>query len=142
MNLVKRNHSNGYPGAMDQIFKDLLGGTQYTQRATPPVNIKETDQFYSVELIAPGLKKEDFNIEIDNSLLTISHTVNNEATEQPEGKYTRKEFAQTSFKRAFTLPETINETDINAAYIDGILKLTLPKKEEALPKAKRLIEIL
>jgi len=141
MNLVKRNHSNGYPGAMDQIFKDLLGGTQYTQRATPPVNIKETNQFYSVELIAPGLKKEDFNIEIDNGLLTISHTVNTEATEQAEGKYTRKEFTQTSFKRAFTLPETINETDINAAYTDGVLKLTLPKKEEALPKAKRLIEI-
>ena len=141
MNLVKRNHSNGYPGAMDQIFKDLLGGTQYVQKAVPPVNIKETEQSYSVELIAPGLKKEDFNVELDNGLLTISHTVAAENTEEVQGKYTRKEFTQTSFKRAFTLPETINETDINAAYTDGILKLTLPKKEEALPKAKRLIEI-
>ena len=142
MNLVKRNHSNGYPGAMDQIFKDLLGGTQYVQKAAPPVNIKETEQYYSVELIAPGLKKEDFNVELDNGLLTISHTVAAENTDEVQGKYTRKEFTQTSFKRAFTLPETINETDINAAYTDGILKLTLPKKEEALPKAKRLIEIL
>ena len=142
MNLVKRNHSNGYPGAMDQIFKDLLGGTQYVQRATPPVNIKETEQFFAVELIAPGLKKEDFNIEIDNGLLTISSQTQAEKTEQEEGKYTRKEFTKSSFKRSFTLPETVNEADINAAYADGILTLTLPKKEEALPKAKRLIEIL
>lgn len=142
MNLVKRNHSNGYPTAMDQIFKDLLGGTQYTQRATPPVNIKETEQSFLVELIAPGRKKEDFNVEIDNDLLTISNAVNTEASEQEEGKYTRREFTQTAFKRSFTLPETVNETDINAVYIDGVLKLTLPKKEEALPKAKRLIEIL
>jgi len=141
MNLVKRNFSNGYPGAMDQMFKDLLGGTQYVQKTTPPVNIKETNQFYAVSLVAPGLKKEDFAIELDNGLLTISYEAKTETTEQGEGKFTRKEFTQTSFKRSFTLPETINEEEINAIYADGILTLTLPKKEEALPKAKRSIEI-
>ena len=142
MNLVKRNHSNGYPGAMDQIFKDLLGGTQYTQRATPPVNIKETEQSFSIAVVAPGLKKEEFAIEVDKKLLTISHKVDAEKADDVEGKYTRKEFTQTSFKRAFTLPENVNEADINAAYQDGILTITLPKKEEAQQETKRVIEVL
>jgi len=142
MNLVKRNYSNGFPTAMDELFKDLLGGTQYTHKAVPPVNIKETEQSFNVALVAPGLKKEDFTIEVDKKLLTISHEVKTENSEQAEGKYTRKEFTQTSFKRAFTLPENVNEADINAAYQDGILTITLPKKEQAPENAKRVIEIL
>jgi len=142
MNLVKRNYSNGYPVAMDQFFKDILGGTQYAQKAVPPVNIKETEQFFAIALVAPGLKKEEFAIEIDKKLLTISHTVNVEATEQEDGKYTRREFTQTSFKRSFTLPENVNEADINASYQDGILTITLPKKEEAQQETKRVIEVL
>jgi len=67
MNLVKRNYSNGYPVAMDQFFKDILGGTQYAQKAVPPVNIKETEQSFAIALVAPGLKKEEFAIEIDKS---------------------------------------------------------------------------
>lgn len=142
MNVVKRNFGNGYPVVMDQFFKDILGGTQYTQKAVPPVNIKETEQFFNVALVAPGLKKEDFSIEVDNGLLTIAYKAEAEKTEEQEGKYTRKEFVQSSFKRAFTLPENVNEADINAAYQDGILNITLPKKEEAEKPAKRVIEIL
>jgi HSP20 family protein len=142
MNVVKRNFSNGYPVVMDQFFKDILGGTQYTQKAVPPVNIKETEQAFNIALVAPGLNKEDFAIEVDNDLLTISYKAEAEKSESQEGKYTRKEFTQTSFKRAFTLPETINETDINAAYTDGILNIALPKKEQAAKPEKRVIEIL
>jgi HSP20 family protein len=141
MNVVKRNSANGFPIVMDQLFKDLLGGTQYVQKTAPQVNVKETEQSFTLELLAPGLKKEDFNIEIDNELLTISSEVKAGKTEQEEGKFTRREFKITSFKRSFTLPETVKTEDINAAYQDGILTLTLPKKEEALPKAKRLVEI-
>ncbi|MNK17079.1 Acid shock protein [compost metagenome] len=141
MNIVKRNSANGFPIVMDQLFKDLLGGTQHIQKAVPQVNIKENEQSFELELVAPGQKKEDFNIEIENDLLTISTEAKTEKLEQEEGKFTRREFRISSFKRSFTLPETIKADEINAAYQDGILSVTLPKKEEALPKAKRLIEI-
>ena len=142
MNLVKRNNNNGlFPSVMDELFKDMLGGTQYPNRMVPPVNIRENDNNYSVELMAPGMKKEDFNIELDNELLTISAEIKSENITQEEGKFTRREFSYSSFKRTFTLPETVKEEDIQAAYQDGILKITLPKKEEALPKPKRMIEI-
>jgi HSP20 family protein len=143
MNLVKRNTVNAnrlFPAVMDELFKDWAGGTQFN-RMVAPVNIKETDESYTVELMAPGMKKEDFNIEVDNDLLTISAEVKSEKNEQEEGKYTRREFSYSSFKRAFTLPESVKEDNINASYQDGILKIALPKKEEALPKPKRLIEI-
>lgn len=142
MNLAKRNYSNGYPVVMDQFFKDILGGTQYMQKAVPPVNIKETERSFSIAVVAPGLKKDEFAIEVDKKLLTISHKVDADKTEEGEGKYTRKEFTQTSFKRAFTLPENVNEADINAVYQDGILNITLPKKEEVKQESKRVIEIL
>ncbi len=140
MNLIKRNHSNTFPNVMDEFFKDWMGGSQLVNRAVPPVNIKEADSYFAVELVAPGLKKEDFNIEVENGLLTISSETKAEKM-QEEGKYTRREYTHTSFKRAFTLPETVNEDGIDANYADGILTLTLPKKEEAQPKAKRLIQI-
>ena len=141
MNLVKRNNSNGnFPFVMDEFFKDLMGGTQVT-RPFPPVNIKETEQFFTLELVAPGKKKEDFNIELDKDLLSISSEIKTEKTEQGEGKFTRKEFSQSSFKRSFTLPETVNHEGINAVYEDGVLKITLPKREEALLKIKRVIDI-
>jgi len=138
MNLVKRNNRNVF---FDEFFKDWAGGSQMAHRVVPPVNIKETENAFSVALIAPGLKKEDFNIELDKDLLTISSQVKAEAAEQEEGKFTRREFVHAAFKRAFTLPETVKEDEINAVYADGILIITLPKKEEAQPKVKRLIEI-
>lgn len=143
MNLVKRNGNSSslFPSVMDELFKDWMGGTQYVNRMVPPVNIKETDNSYEVEMMAPGMKKEDFNIELDNDLLTISSETKTENNQQEEGRFTRREFSYSSFRRAFTLPETVKEEDINAAYQDGVLRITLPKKEEALPKPKRLIEI-
>ena len=77
---------------------------------------------------------------MDNELLTISSEFKNEE-EVKEENYTRREFRFSSFKRAFTLPESINVDDIKADYVDGVLKVELPKKEEALPKPKRLIEL-
>jgi HSP20 family protein len=139
MNLVKRNNAL-FPAVMDEMFKDWMGGTQMVNKTVPPVNIRENENGFTVELMAVGLRKEDFNIEVDNDLLTISAETKAE-DKQDEGKFTRGEFGVTSFKRSFRLPETVNEDSINAVYQDGILKLSLPKKEEALPKAKRLIEI-
>ena len=140
MNLIKRN-SVPFPSLIDELLKpDWLGGMQSFNATIPAVNIKETDSSFGIELAAPGKKKEDFNIEIDHNVLTISSEEKAEK-EEKEGKYTRKEFSYSSFRRAFTLPETVNTENINATYENGILNVALPKREEALPKPKRWIEI-
>jgi HSP20 family protein len=113
---------------MNEIFKpDWFGGM-------------ENEKDYELELAVPGRKKEDFNIEIDKDVLTISSEIKYE-DEAKEENYTRREFGFSSFKRAFTLPETIDSDKIEANYEDGLLKFVLPKKEEALPKPKRMIEL-
>ncbi len=138
--LAKRNNFI-FPSVLDEFFKpDWFGGMNTLTTNVPAVNIKEGEKDFSLELSIPGFKKEDFNIEVDNDVLTISSEVKAEK-ETKEENYTRREFRVSSFKRAFTLPETVDAENINASYEDGILKLTLPKKEEALPKPKRLIEI-
>lgn len=140
MNLIKRN-TVPFPSIIDELLKpDWLGGMQSFNNNIPAVNIKETDTSFGIELAAPGKTKEDFNIEIDHNVLTISSEEKSEK-EETQGKYTRKEFNYSSFRRAFTLPETVNTDSINATYENGVLYVALPKKEEALPKPKRLIEI-
>jgi HSP20 family protein len=142
MNLIKRN-TVPFPSIIDELLKpDWLGGMQNFNVNVPAVNIKETDTNFGIELAAPGKTKEDFNIEIDHNVLTISSEEKTEKEEKnTEGKYTRREFSYSSFRRAFTLPESVNADSINATYENGVLHVTLPKREEALPKPKRLIEI-
>ncbi|CAM4414053.1 Hsp20/alpha crystallin family protein [Zobellia roscoffensis] len=140
MSIVKRNNLV-FPSLMNEIFKpDWFGGMENVAASVPAVNIKDNEKSFGLELIVPGRKKEDFNIEVDNDLLTISSELKNEE-EVKEENYTRREFRFSSFKRAFTLPETIDADAIKADYVDGVLKVELPKKEEALPKPKRLIEL-
>ena len=140
MNVVKRN-TVPFPSIIDEFLKpDWLGGMQTMQATIPAVNIKESTKSFLIELAAPGKSKEDFNVEIDHNMITISSETKQE-TEIQEGKYTRKEFNYSSFRRVFTLPETVNTDSIHASYENGVLKIDLPKKEEALPKPKRLIEI-
>lgn len=143
MNLVKKNPNGLLPSLMEEFFKpDYLGGVQSFSSNVPSVNIKETEFDYQIELAAPGLKKESFKIELDNEVLSISSEISNEFEEKNENeKYSRKEFSFTSFKRSFTLPQTVNRESIEANYENGILYLKLPKIEEALPKPKRLIQI-
>ncbi len=144
MNLVKRNNSsNFFPSIMEELFRpDWMGGMQnLNTQSVPPVNIRETDTSFEVELSAPGKNKDDFNIEIENELLTISSEFKSENTIE-DGQYTRREFSYSAFRRSFTLPETVKDDDIKASYENGILKINLPKREEALPKPKRLIDIL
>lgn len=141
MNLIKRNSNLILPSLLDEIFKpDWNGGIQNFNTTIPAVNIKESETDFKLELFAPGLKKEDFNIEIDQKTLSISSEKQTE-TEENNETYSRKEFSFTSFKRTFNLPETVNFDTIEANYENGILNLRLPKREEALPKPKRMIEI-
>lgn len=143
MNVIKRNSNLNFPSIIDELFKpDWLGGVENFGGNLPAVNLKETDTDYAIELAAPGKKKEDFNIEIDHNVLAISSESKNQSEEKDNvGKYTRREFNYSAFRRTFTLPESVNLEDINATYENGVLHVTLPKKQEALPKPKRLIEI-
>ena len=140
MNTLKRNYGFAFPALLDEFLKPDFAGMQQLGMKIPAVNIKETDTSFSIELAAPGKNKEDFNIEIDHNVLTIS-SENKSEKEEIDGKYTRREFSYSSFRRAFTLPDTVNTENINAAYENGVLRIALPKREEALPKPKRLIEI-
>ncbi len=106
----------------------------------PMVNIKETADAYFVEMAVPGLKKSDFHIDLDNQTLSISTEIE-EDNEHSETNYTRREFGYASFKRSFTLPETVDEAKIKAKYDEGILRIQLPKKEEAKQKPIRSIKI-
>lgn len=140
MSIVRRSNLL-FPSVMNELFKpDWFGGMENLNSNVPSVNIKENEKDFEIELAVPGRKKEDFNIEIDNNVLAISSEVKTEK-EESERNYTRREFGFSSFKRAFTLPETIDEDKIKADYIDGILKFSLPKRKEALPKPKRSIAL-
>ena len=103
----------------------------------PPVNVLDTEKFYQIEVAAPGLKKEDFKVKIDDGILTISAEKKVEK-EEKEKNYTRKEFNYSSFLRSFTLPENVMENDIKAQYMDGVLRLNLVKKAVIVSKAKEI----
>lgn len=106
----------------------------------PSTNILEKDNSFIIELAAPGLKKDDFKINIENNQLLISTEKKEEKTESSE-KYTRREFNYTSFKKSFHLSKEIDRDKIGAKYEDGILRLTLEKKEEAKVKEPRHIKV-
>ncbi len=140
MSIIKRSDVL-FPSLMNDLIKpDWFGGMENYKSNIPAVNIKENEKDFELELAVPGRKKEDFKIEINDNVLTISSESKTEENVEKDN-YTRREFAYTSFKRAFTLPETIDEDNIKANYDNGILKFTMPKKAEALPKPKRMIEL-
>lgn len=146
MSLIKANETGWLPLVFDDMFNtDWLGGTTKVNSigtSIPAVNIMETEESFNVEVAAPGMTKDDFNIELDNDVLTISSENKKESeTSDKEGRFTRKEFSYNSFKRAFSLPDSVDSTKISASYNNGVLEIALPKKEEAKVQAKRLIDI-
>jgi HSP20 family protein len=107
----------------------------------PSVNISDTNDNFIVEMAIPGLKKSDFNINVEDDVLTISAEINEEHKEEVARNYSRREFGYSSFKRTFSLPESVETEKITAQYNDGILNLTLPKREEAKQKPSRMITV-
>lgn len=122
----------------DNLFNDNFISDRLVSRI-PAVNISETEKSFKIEMAAPGLDKSDFKINVDKNLITISAEKKEEQTSE-EKLYSKKEFNYTSFSRSFTLPDTVDYSNIEAAYEGGILVLTLGKKEDAII-AKRLIEV-
>jgi HSP20 family protein len=120
-----------FPSLFDDFFKPWNEWFDTSSAITvPAVNITENANDYKISVAAPGLKKNDFHINVDGNMLTIS-AEKEETKEEKEGEnYTRKEYNYSSFSRSFTLPQEVNREKIEASYEDGVLKLVLPKKEE------------
>lgn len=118
---------------LNRIFNDdFWGFNGVEQSVNVPVNIRETDKSYELELVAPGLKKEDLKLNVSNNQLTISfeQKEENKQENQSEG-WIRNEYRMQSFTRSFTLDDSVDVNKIDAAYNNGILHVTLPKKEAA-----------
>lgn len=131
-----------FSGLLDEIFNRNIGdfiGSDGTGGFTPAVNVLETKDDFRLEVAAPGFAKENFSIGLNGDYLTIS--AEKEAkTDEAQERFTRREFHFTSFKRTFRLPQTVNQNAVAAVYESGILKVTVPKKEEAKPVV-RTVEI-
>lgn len=137
--LVQRNP--GLPNIFDELLRDLSIGTkEISNFKRPAVNIKETETNFSLFVAAPGLSKKDFHIDIEENVLTISAEKEQVKEETPEN-YTLREYSFDTFKRSFTLPKDMVDTEkISAAYKNGELIISIPKKE-IVTKAAKLIEV-
>ena len=142
MSLVKfnnrtRNTAPYFNNVFDSLFSDALN-KNYGVSKMPAVNILETTEDFKIELAAPGLNKEDFKIELKKDQLSVWAEKKNEQTDQQKD-YSRKEFEYFSFARSFVLPEGVDTEKINAEYINGILNITIAKKEKAKDEHKEIV---
>ncbi len=141
---LARLSNNLFPSLIDRFFEgDLTNWNFASDNSTlPAVNVKENDNEYLIDVAAPGLKKGDFKVNYDNGRLTIASEKKEEHEEKDGERVTRKEFSYQSFQRSFNVPENVVNADkIGAKYEDGILHVTLPKREEAKPKPAKEIKI-
>lgn len=147
MTLVTTNR-NMFP-SFSNLFDDFLNAevgdwrrNNYSASNTtlPKVNIMEDDERFLVEMAAPGMEKGDFKVDLEHNLLTISSEKKEEAKNET-ARFTQREFAYQAFQRSFTLPDSANGEKISARYENGILRVSIPKKEEARPKPPKTIKI-
>lgn len=138
---------NGFFPSLQSSFPELFnteGGLFespfYKRSWQPAVNIRENDDHFEIDLAAPGLSREDFNVSVEDGVLTISCEKEEEKNEEKE-EYTSREFSYQSFRRAFSLPESVDQENIKAQYTEGILKITLQKDPEAHKEKTKKIEI-
>lgn len=140
-NLVRRNPSQ-YADPWRDFFDIDLWGNRPANKASsfPAVNICEDDKNFMVDVVAPGFKKEDFKINMQDEILTISAESKQESKEGSGKEYSRREYSYSSFTRSFQLPENAKAESIGARYEDGVLKINIPKTEHK-PKASKQINI-
>lgn len=145
MTAVNRNNV-WLPNILENLFFDnrLDVPNNYETFSNPKVNIIENNSNFVLEFAVPGMKKENFTIEVEKEVLTLSAKSitdeKSESKEEDDFKFRRREFNYKEFKRSFKLPEKINTDDIKASYTDGILRITLPKVEEEI-ESKKMVEI-
>ena len=128
---------------MDDWFDSSIRNWRSAGATLPAVNVRETNDDFIIEVAAPGMKRDDFKVELDNNILSISSEVQESSeTSDKNGKYNRREFNYLSFQRSFSLPENkVEGGKISAKYTDGILQVTVRKREEAKVKPARQITI-
>ena len=134
---------SAWPNLVEEFFNgDLFPRflDAESKQSLPAVNIVESKDDYRIDVAAPGLNKEDFKVNLENNVLTVS-SEKEEKQEDKDEKVMRKEFSYYSFSRSFTLPLTVNAEKIRATHKDGILQVIIPKKEEAKEKPSREIKI-
>jgi len=139
MNLIKRNFQST-PSVFDQLIYNQLTRHNLPEVKQPAVNISEDDLQFIIEFAVPGKDKTDFIIEAKDDVLSVSLETEHSDSDVTN-LYYKKEFDYKSFQRNFNLPDSVATDKIKAAYKEGVLKLTLPKKEESLPHPKKLITV-
>jgi HSP20 family protein len=139
-NPEKRNNSlmPGFNDIFESFFNDAFLSDRMTSRV-PAANISETPDHFHIELAAPGLKKDDFKLDLEQNVLTISVEQRQENTDEQKN-YSKREYSYNSFVRSFTLPESADDSGIEAEYMDGVLKVDIAKREEA-KTIRRQIEV-
>lgn len=136
------------PSLFDDLFtRDWVDSSRANWRDSgatlPAVNVMETSDDFRIEVAAPGMKRGDFRVELDNNVLTISSQREEQSEEKgPKGDYTRREFSYQAFQRSFSLPENkVLGDKISARYVDGILHVVVPKSEDAKVKPAKQISV-
>jgi len=141
MNLISTNLNRWKPTLLDELFDDRWFNFDAFNQTFPAVNTIEKDNQYLLEIAVPGMDKKDFEIEIQNDLISISSISNQEKEVKDNLNYNRQEFNYNSFHRTFSLPKEVDQSKIKAIYSNGILTITLPKLKEVISKSKKLIEV-
>ena len=139
MRIVKYNNNNVFPSLMNEFFNDDLGMSLFNRRhSVPSVNSVENNDSFEIDLALPGMKKDDFTIELNDKILVISSDNSN----YDQNERTRlNEFNYSSFQRSFRVPESVELDKIKANYKNGILKIKLPKRKDSITKPNRVIDI-
>jgi HSP20 family protein len=145
--LIRKPFEGTFNNLVDDLFADLPtlfknDFNNFERKGSVPVNVKETVTGYTLEVVAPGFEKTDVKVHLENNLLTISADKKTESVEKHEGqsavKEIRREYSYQGFKRSFTIDDKIDATKIEASYINGVLRLNLPKKEAVKEQTKEI----
>ena len=139
MRIVKYNNNNVFPSLINEFFNDDFGMNFLNRsHSVPSVNSLENNDSFEIDLAVPGMKKEDFTIELNDKVLVISSETSNT---MENDKMRLNEFNFSSFQRSFRVPDSVDHDKIKANYKNGILKIKLPKKKESISKPNRVINI-
>ena len=139
MRIVKYNNNNVFPSLINEFFNDDFGMNFLNRsHSVPSVNSVENNDSFEIDLAVPGMKKEDFTIELNDKILVISSETSNTIEND---KMRLNEFNFSSFQRSFRVPDSVDQDKIKANYKNGILKIKLPKRKESISKPNRVINI-
>lgn len=139
-NSDKNNNQRGLVPSFSNVFDSIFTDGFFSGRdmaLVPAVNISENADNFHIELAAPGLSKEDFKVNLERKMLTIA-VQKEQANDEQEKKFSRKEFSYSSFTRSFTLPDSADDSNIQAKYTDGVLSIEIPKREEAKMASRQI----